>query len=330
MDVYDITIIGAGPAGLFASFYAGMRQMKTKLIDALEQLGGQVAVLYPEKYIYDVPGFPKILGKELVKNMVEQALQYHPTVGLGERVMTLKRVDGGILQLGTDKGTQHFSKAVLITAGVGAFSPNKLDLPEVQKFEGKGIYYSVKDKTIFEGKKLLIVGGGDSAVDWALNFTNYAAKVTLIHRRDVFRAHEDSVAKLMKCGADVRLFYEMKQLVTNGDKLVGAVVYDNRSKAESRIDVDAILVNIGFRADLGPIKDWGLEIAGREVRATGKMETNIAGVYAAGDIATQMDGVKLNLIATSYAQAAVAVNVAKNFIDPTARVFPGHSSEMKR
>lgn len=330
MDVYDITIIGAGPAGLFASFYAGMRQMKTKLIDALEQLGGQVAVLYPEKYIYDVPGFPKILGKELVKNMVEQALQYNPTVVLGERVMTLKRIDGGILQLGTDKGTQHFSKAVLITAGVGAFSPNKLDLPEVQKFEGTGIYYAVKDKTIFEGKKLLIVGGGDSAVDWALNFTNYAAKVTLIHRRDVFRAHEDSVTQLMKCGADVRLFYEMKQLVTNGDKLVGAVIYDNRTKAESRIDVDAILVNIGFRADLGPIKDWGLEITGREVRATGKMETNIAGVYTAGDIATQMDGVKLNLIATGYAQAAIAVNVAKNFIDPTARVFPGHSSEMKR
>jgi thioredoxin reductase (NADPH) len=157
LDVYDITIIGAGPAGLFASFYAGMRHMKTKLIDALDQLGGQVAVLYPEKYIYDVPGFPKILGKELVKNMVEQALQYNPTVVLGERVMTLKRVDGGILQLGTDKGTQHFSKAVLITAGVGAFSPNKLDIPEVQKFEGKGIYYSVKDKSIFEGKKLLIV-----------------------------------------------------------------------------------------------------------------------------------------------------------------------------
>lgn len=330
MDVYDITIIGCGPAGLFASFYAGMRQMKTKLIDALDQLGGQVAVLYPEKYIYDVPGFPKILGKELVKNMVEQALQYNPTVVLGERVMTLKKVDGGILQLGTDKGTQHFSKAVLITAGVGAFSPNKLDVPEVQKFEGSGIYYSVKDKTIFEGKKLVIVGGGDSAVDWALNFTNYAAKVTLIHRRDVFRAHEDSVAQLMKCGADVKLFYEMKQLVVDGDKLVGAVIYDNRTKAESRIDVDAILVNIGFRADLGPIKDWGLEITGRELRATGKMETNIAGVYVAGDIASQIDGVKLNLIATGYAQAAIAVNVAKNFIDPTAKVFPGHSSEMKR
>lgn len=330
MDVYDITIIGGGPAGLFASYYAGMRQMKTKLIDALDQLGGQVAVLYPEKYIYDVPGFPKILGKELVKNMVEQALQYNPTVVLGERVMTLKKVDGGILQLGTDKGTQHFSKAVLITAGVGAFSPNKLDVPEVQKFEGSGIYYSVKDKTIFEGKKLVIVGGGDSAVDWALNFTNYAAKVTLIHRRDVFRAHEDSVAQLMKCGADVKLFYEMKQLVVDGDKLVGAVIYDNRTKAESRIDVDAILVNIGFRADLGPIKDWGLEITGRELRATGKMETNIAGVYVAGDIASQIDGVKLNLIATGYAQAAIAVNVAKNFIDPTAKVFPGHSSEMKR
>lgn len=330
MDVYDITIIGAGPAGLFATFYSGMRQMRTKLVDALEQLGGQVAVLYPEKYIYDVPGFPKILGKELVKNMVEQALQYNPTVVLGERVMTLTKIDGGILQLGTNKGTQHYSKTVLITAGVGAFSPNKLDLPDVQRFEGNGIYYAVRDKSVFKDKKLLIVGGGDSAVDWALNFTHYAAHVTLIHRRDVFRAHEDSVAQLMKCGADVKLFYELKQLIADGDKLAGAVIYDNRTKAESRIDVDAVLVNIGFRADLGPIKDWGLEIGGREVKATTKMETNLAGVYVAGDMAAPMDGVKLNLIATAYAQAAIAVNVAKNFIDPTAKVFPGHSSEMKR
>ncbi len=329
MDAYDITIVGAGPAGLFATFYAGLRQMKVKLIDALEEVGGQVAVLYPEKYIYDVPGFRKILAKELVKSMVEQAFQFNPTVVLGERVLSIRKVDGGIFQLDTDKARSHYSKTVLVTAGVGAFSPNKLDAPGVAEYEGKGIFYFVKDKQLFKDKKLLIVGGGDSAVDWALNFNNWAKKVTLVHRRDVFRAHEGSVAELMKCGAEVKVFYEVKQVIGDGKWVKKAVIYDNRTKEETMIDVDSILVNIGFRADLGPIRNWGLEIRGREIKTNGRMETNIPGVYVAGDLAGQVDSVKLNLIATGYAQAAMAVNVAKNFIDPTAKIFPGHSSEMK-
>jgi len=303
--------------------------MKVKLIDALEEVGGQVAVLYPEKYIYDVPGFRKILAKELVKSMVEQAFQFNPTVVLGERVLSIRKVDGGIFQLDTDKARSHYSKTVLVTAGVGAFSPNKLDAPGVAEYEGKGIFYFVKDKQLFKDKKLLIVGGGDSAVDWALNFNNWAKKVTLVHRRDVFRAHEGSVEELMKCGAEIKLFYEVKQVIGDGKWVKKAVIYDNRTKEETMIDVDSILVNIGFRADLGPIRNWGLEIRGREIKTNGRMETNIPGVYVAGDLAGQVDSVKLNLIATGYAQAAMAVNVAKNFIDPTARIFPGHSSEMK-
>jgi len=329
LDAYDITIVGAGPAGLFATFYAGLRQMKVKLIDALEEVGGQVAVLYPEKYIYDVPGFRKILAKELVKNMVEQAFQFNPTVVLGERVLSIRRIDGGIFQLDTDKARSHYSKTVLVTAGVGAFSPNKLDAPGVSDYEGRGIFYFVKDKQLFKDKKLLIVGGGDSAVDWALNFNNWAKKVTLVHRRDVFRAHEGSVTELMKCGAEVKLFYEVKQVIGDGRWVKKAVIYDNRTKGETTIDVDSILVNIGFRADLGPIRSWGLDISGREIKTNGRMETNVPGVYVAGDLAGQVDSVKLNLIATGYAQAAMAVNVAKNFIDPTAKIFPGHSSEMK-
>lgn len=329
MDVYDITIVGAGPAGLFATFYAGLRQMKVKLIDALEEVGGQVAVLYPEKYIYDVPGFRKILAKELVRNMVEQAFQFNPTVVLGERVLSIRKVDGGVFQLETDSGDSHYSKTVLVTAGVGAFSPNKLDAPGVPQYEGKGIFYFVKDKQLFKDKRLLIVGGGDSAVDWALNFNNWAKKVTLVHRRDVFRAHEGSVAELMKCGVEINLFYEVKQVMGDGKWVKQAVIFDNRTNEERKIDVDAVLVNIGFRADLGPIRNWGLEIIGREIRTNGRMETNIPGIYVAGDLAGQVDSVKLNLIATGYAQAAMAVNVAKNFIDPTAKIFPGHSSEMK-
>ncbi len=328
-DIYDITIIGAGPAGLFGTFYSGLRQMKTKLIDALEELGGQVAVLYPEKSIYDVPGYPQITGKELVRNMVEQAKRFGPTIVLGERVTSLKRTGEGVFQLDTNTGAHHFSRTVLITAGVGAFSPNKLDAPTAAQYEGRGVYYFLKDKNAMKGKRLLVVGGGDSAVDWCLNLHGWAASVTLVHRRDVFRAHEESVEQMMKSGVDVRLFYELKEVLGDGEKVTGAVIYDNRTKAEQKLDIDIILVNIGFRADLGPIKEWGIEIMGREVKATGKMETNIPGVFVAGDIASASGTVKLNLIAIGYAQAAVAVNVAKNFMDPNAKVFPGHSSEMK-
>lgn len=328
-DVYDLTIVGAGPTGLFATFYAGLRQMKTKIIDALEEPGGQVAVLYPEKYIFDVPGFTKILAKDLVKNLVEQGFQYNPTVVLGERVTTLHK-ENGVIELGTDKGTKHYTKAVLVAAGVGAFSPNRLEAPGASGYEGKGVYYFVKDKSVFKDKNLLIVGGGDSAVDWALNIKDTAKKITLVHRRDVFRAHEGSVAELMKSSVEVKLFYEVKRVIGDGSKITQVVIFDNRSKVETTLDADVILVNIGFRADLGPIKDWGLEISGREIAANGKMETSMPGVYVAGDIAGPLDGAKLNLIATGYAQAAIAVNVAKAYIDPNSKIFPGHSSEMKR
>jgi thioredoxin reductase (NADPH) len=328
-EVFDLTIIGAGPTGLFGTFYAGLRQMKTKIIDALEEPGGQVAVLYPEKYIFDVPGFSKILAKDLVKSLVEQAFQYNPAVVLGERVTALRRVNGNF-ELETDKGKKHYSKAVLVAAGVGAFSPNRLEAPGASEYEGRGVYYFVKDKSIFRNKRLLIVGGGDSAVDWALNIKGIAKKITLVHRRDVFRAHEGSVAELMKSEVDVKLFYEVHNVIGDGQKITQVVVFDNRTQAETTLEIDAILVNIGFRADLGPIKTWGLEIDGREIRVNGKMETNMPGVYVAGDIAGPMDGVKLNLIATGYAQAALAVNVAKAFVDPNSKIFPGHSSEMKR
>jgi thioredoxin reductase (NADPH) len=328
-DVYDITIIGAGPTGLFATFYAGLRQMKTKIVDALEEPEGQVAVLYPEKYIFDVPGFTKVLAKELVRNLVDQAFQAKPTVVLGQRVTSLRRLDG-MFELDTDRGAKHCTKTVLIAAGVGAFSPNKLDAQGVPEYEGRGVYYFVKDKSAFKDKRLLIVGGGDSAVDWALNMKDMTKKITFVHRRDVFRAHEQSVAELMHSNVDMRLFYEVKKVIGDGKTVKQAVIFDNRTKAETTLDVDAILVNIGFRADLGPIKDWGLEINGREIVCNGRMETKIPGVYVAGDIAGPENAAKLNLIATGYAEAAVAVNVAKAYVDPNSKVFPGHSSEMKQ
>jgi thioredoxin reductase (NADPH) len=294
----------------------------------LEEPGGQLAVLYPEKYIFDVPGYTKVLASDLVKTLVKQAFQYGPTVVLGERVMTLHKTDG-LYEIGTDKGTKHYSKAVLIAAGVGAFSPNRLEAQGASDYEGRGVYYSVKDRAAFAGKNLLIVGGGDSAVDWALTMKDTAKRITLVHRRDVFRAHELSIRELMKTTVEIKLFYEVRRVIGDGKKVTQAVIFDNRSQAETAVDVDAVLVNIGFRADLGPIKDWGLEIEGREIRTNGKMETNRPGVFVAGDVAGPVDGLKLNLIATGYAQAALAVNVAKAYVDPNSKIFPGHSSEMK-
>lgn len=326
-EVCDITIIGAGPTGLFGAFYAGMRGMKTKIVEALPEPGGQLAVLYPEKYIYDVPGHPKILAKDLVKLLVDQANIFNPSFVLGERVTDLRQRNGGLFELETDTRI-HKTRSVLISAGIGAFAPNKLEVPGISRFEGRGVYYYVKDKSALRDKRVLIVGGGDTAVDWALNLKDLAKKVTLIHRRDVFRAHESSVRQLFDSDIAVGLFYELKA-VYGTESLEAAVIFNNRTNEEFHVPVDTLLVNIGFKADLGPVKDWGLRLDKRTIVVSGNMETSIPGVYAAGDITSPENSVKLNLIATGFGQATIAVNCAKNFLDPKAGVSPGHSSEMK-
>jgi thioredoxin reductase (NADPH) len=321
-DLYDITIIGGGPVGLFGCYYAGLRQMKTKVIDSLPQLGGQLTALYPEKYIYDVPGFPKILSKDLAIEFEKQALQYGATVCLEEQVLNL--TPGEVIQLETNKGI-HLTKTVVIAGGVGAFSPKKMKAEGLDNFEGRGIAYSVMNKAIHRDQRVLIVGGGDSAVDWALNLQDTARQITLIHRRDGFRAHEDSVRQMMESLCDVKLFYELKEV--RGETWVkSAVVFNNKTKEEEEIECEAILLMLGFNANLGPIREWGLEIRGNSIVVNPHMETNLPGVYAAGDIA-DFPG-KLKLIATGTGDAAVAVNFAKTYIDPSAHAFPGHSSEL--
>ena len=302
--------------------------MSTVILDALPEAGGQLAVLYPEKYIFDVPGYPQILAHDLVTALVQQANRYNPTMALGERATDLKRIDSEKVFLLVTEKRQLKTKSVLITAGVGSFSPNRLNILNQEKFEGNGIYYFVKQKEFFRDKNLLIVGGGDSAVDWALNLKDVTKSIILIHRRDQFRAHEQSVKELFSSPSiSVRTFTELKSVDGDGSKLTTAKICENRSGKEETIPVDCILINIGFKANLGPIANWGLTMENRAIRINGKMETNIPGVFAAGDIASPSESVKLNLIATGFAQAAIAVNVAKKFIDPSAQLFPGHSSE---
>ena len=324
-DIYDVTIIGAGPTGLFGAFYAGMRTMRTKIIDALPEPGGQLTALYPEKIIFDAPGFPKVIAKDLVKLLMEQAVQWKPAVCLGERVMSLAQDTDGVWILSTDKNT-HYTRTIVLAAGVGAFAPNKLAVADVEKYEGDSLFYFVKEKAAFKGKRLLIVGGGDSAVDWALNLHGVADAITLVHRRDEFRAHESSVTEMRALPIDILTPFEVKSVAGDG-KIERVVIFNNQTKEETAIDVDAILVNVGFKADIGPIREWGLELdkKGRGIVVNYRMETNLPGVYAAGDIAAEE--VKMNLIATGYGQAAMAVNVAKNFVDPKSSIFPGHSSE---
>lgn len=323
--IFDIAIVGAGPAGLFGAFYAGVRGMRTLLIDALPEMGGQLITLYPEKYIYDVPGFPKILAKDLVRNLVEQALQYSPTLRMGEQVTGLTPHNGEhpvLLDITTNKQTYQ-TRSVLIAAGVGAFAPNKLAVPGISELEDRGIYYFVKDKAEFAGKRLLIVGGGDSAVDWALNLQDVAKEITLVHRRDKFRAHESSVETLLASPVNVLLFTELQQ-VHGSEKVERATLVHNKTQEIQDIEVDAVLLTLGFKADLGPIKNWGIPIEKRAITVNPDQSTSIPGVFAAGDIAGTQ--VKLDLIAVGFAQAAIAVNSAKMFIDPDAKLFPGHSS----
>lgn len=325
-EIYDLTIIGGGPTGLFAAYYAGLRQMKTKIVDSLDQLGGQLATLYPEKYIYDVAGFPRVIARDLVKSLVEQGLQYNASVHLSETVNAIRRDElKDCYILSSDKG-EHYTKTLIISAGAGAFHPRKLPLPNASQWEGKGVYYSVASKAVFQGKRLLIVGGGDSALDWAMNLHGVASHITIIHRRNQFRAHEDSISRVLSSGTPILTFFELKELVTADNRISGVVVVSNQTHEERILHVDAVLPQLGFISSLGAIKDWPIKIEGHSILVDSHMQTNMKGIFAAGDVAGYQG--KLKLIVTGFGEAATAVNFAKTLVDPKAKAFPGHSSEM--
>lgn len=324
-DITDLLIIGGGPAGMFASFYCGMRQASVTLIESMPQLGGQLAALYPEKYIYDVAGFPKVTAQELVDNLQKQMDLFQPNVRLEEKVTSLVKQDERHFVVTTDKGEYH-SKAVIITAGVGAFEPRRLELEDARKFEKTNLHYFVNDLNRFKGKKVLISGGGDSAVDWALMLEPIAERVTLIHRRDKFRAHEHSVENLMASKVQVVTPTEITAL--HGEDTITKVTLSHvKTKETQEIEVDDVIVNFGFVSSLGPISDWGIQIESNSIVVDSRMETNIPGVFAAGDITTYPG--KLKLIAVGFGEAPTAVNNAKVYIDPEAKLSPGHSSNMK-
>ncbi|HEX8942592.1 MAG TPA: NAD(P)/FAD-dependent oxidoreductase [Gemmatimonadaceae bacterium] len=330
-DIKDITIIGGGPTGIFALFYAGMRRATAQIVDALPELGGQLTALYPEKYIFDVAGFPKVLAKDLVRSLGEQVKQFQQPIHLAQRVVGLEEEDGHfVLVTETDKFP---TKAIVIAAGIGAFSPRRLPQACAQPWYGRGIYDVVTDPEVFRGRRVLIVGGGDSAFDWGTQLLDRAKRVTIVHRSDRFRAHAATIAQFQAAvnsgRADLLTFHELFDIkCANGaDTFSRIELREIKSKATREIDADVVLPMLGFVSDLGPLAEWGLTLEKEEIVVNSMMETGRAGIYAAGDIVTYPG--KLKLIATGFGEAATAVNQAVHWIYPERKVAPGHSSNME-
>ncbi|WP_246570147.1 NAD(P)/FAD-dependent oxidoreductase [Lentibacillus saliphilus] len=321
----DITILGAGPAGLFTAFYGGMRDASVKIIESLPHTGGQLTALYPEKYIYDVAGFPKIRAQQLVDNLEEQLSLFNPDIVLGQAIDHVEKRDDGTFVLTSNTGEKHYTRTIIITAGNGAFQPRRLKIDGCDRFEDTNLHYHVKDMNYYKDQHVALLGGGDSAVDWALMLEPIAKTVTLIHRRDEFRAHESSVAQLK--ASTVNILTPYVPIAINGDDQIEQITLEQVKGDDTiTLDVDSVLCNYGFISSLGPIKDWGLDIEKNSIVVNTKMETNIPGIYAAGDITTYPG--KIKLIATGFGEGPTAVNNAKQYIDPKARVQPKHSTSM--
>jgi len=319
-DLHDLLIIGGGPTGLFGAYYAGFRDLTVKIIDSLQELGGQVAAMYPDKFIYDVAGFPKVTGRELIDRLVQQSGRYEPAIRLGEKVMMMRRGADGHFTITTDVG-EHTGRSVLITAGIGMFQPRRLT--NFQRFEGRGLTYFVKQVEPYRGKRVLVIGGGDSAVDWALNLEPLASRITLIHRRSQFRAHEDSLRQLLSSTVAVKTPYELRD-IQGADGVERAVIYHSQTREEETLEIDAVVACVGFVADVGLMAQWGLEMNDHSIAVSTRMETTVPGVYAAGDV-TWYPG-KVRLIVTDFGEAATAVCNAAHFLKPELSVFPGYST----
>lgn len=322
----DILIIGAGPTGLFTVFEAGLLKLKCHLIDALPQAGGQCSEIYPKKPIYDIPGFPEVMAGELVDNLMEQIKPFKPGFTLGERAETIEKLEDDTFVVVTNKGTKHYAPIVAIAGGLGSFEPRKPKLENLSKFEDTGVAYIIKDPEVYRNKKVLIAGGGDSALDWSIFLADIAAEVTLIHRRNEFRGALDSVEKVqeLKNSGKINLITPAEVLALKGDTNLQSVVVENTSTKENiEVKVDSFIPLFGLSPKLGPIADWGLEIEKNAIKVDNTLDyqTNIPGIYAIGDVNTYPG--KLKLILCGFHEATLMCQSAYQ------RIFPDKKYVMK-
>ena len=334
-EIRDITVIGAGPVGLATAFWAGMREASARIVDSLPQIGGQLTALYPEKWIFDVPGHPKILAKDLVESLRRQTLeQFDVPVHLETTIETVTWEDGEdgerivVLHTNSPAHPQLRSRAVIIAGGHGAFEPKRLPGFDMTPWEGRGAHYLVGSKSEFAGKKVLVIGGGDSACDWVLNLLHTAESVALCHRREGFRAHELTVSQVMSAAdaGDVALHvpFQVREVIGNGSVERVRLFHSEDETREIEIEVDAILLQLGFKTALGPLKNWGLQISKGALVVDQVMKTNLEQIWACGDITT-FEG-KLKLIATGFAESAVAVAQAVHSFRPEMKIQPKYST----
>jgi ferredoxin/flavodoxin---NADP+ reductase len=322
----DLLIVGAGPVGLYGAFYAGVRGLRVAIADSLSEPGGQVAALYPEKRIFDVAGLPSIKGRDLVSALVEQAAPYQPVYLLGQEAQTLERHAAADLTVTTSNGTSVRCGAVIVTGGIGGFTPRPL--PAGAAHLGRGLSYFVTDPGAYAGSHVVIVGGGDSALDWALTLEPIAASVTLVHRRDIFRAHAATVAAAR--ASSVRIITGAQVTELHGESSVEKAtiqVAGADGPGQEDLACSAVIAALGFVANLGPLRKWGAELHdNRHLVVDSAMRTSVPGLYAAGDI-TDYDG-KVRLISVGFGEVATAVNNAAVHLDPDAALFPGHSTDL--
>ncbi len=318
-QIKDITVIGAGPAGLFTVFSAGIQEANCRVIDSMPQVGGQLTALYPEKTIFDVPGFPKVSAKGLVDRLEEQAQQFNPEIHLNETVTGVQRLKHRVLEVTTSKGNVFYSRAVVIAAGIGAFTPRLPDEEAFARFsEEKGVYTAVTDKSKFAGKDVVILGGGDSAVDWVLGLADIAASMTVVHRRNEFRAQGHSVTKMRELAEQgkVRVVtpYSFDSIQADGDGHVSGVTAVSKTGEKLDLPCNRLISLLGFKNDLGPIVEWDLRFEESAIKVDPDMQTNIPGVFAVGDIASYPQ--KIKLILTGFADASIAVQNCVPYIRP--------------
>ncbi len=317
----DVLVVGAGPSGLYAAYYAGFRGLSVAVVDALPEAGGQITALYPEKMIFDIAGFPAVRGKDLVDNLVAQAAPFSPTYLLGEQAVAYQDLgDAACVRLASGRAVR--AAAVVVTGGIGTFTPRPL--PGGDAWVDRGLAYIVPTYAPYAGKDVVVVGGGDSALDWALGLEPVARSVTLVHRRNEFRAHAHSV-KLLRDSSIALVTPAQVVGLDGGERLESLSVRDVKTKAVTVLPAQAVVAALGFTADIAPLEAWGLDVQERHIVVDTRMATNLPRVYAAGDI-TDYPG-KVRLISVGFGEAATAVNNAAVLIDPEATVFPGHSTE---